>query len=86
MARFTLEVYKGQSLKRGFLANTIDEATRFLSSFLQEPQITRTITYLCSQESNPKAFPNVVLFLDNDNQMIMLDEFLKIWKEKSFNV
>lgn len=82
MSRFLIEIYRGRSIKNGYPAKTVEEAEDFLADFVSPEELSSTISFLLQQEQNPKAFPNVVLFLDDDGQLMDMEKFVEKWKER----
>jgi hypothetical protein len=83
MSRFVIEVYKGATIKRGFLCNTTKDIVDFLSSFtIDKTDIAKTIQILYKQEADKNPFPNVIFFLDDESKIIAIDDFIKRWKDK----
>jgi hypothetical protein len=78
---WVIEIYKGHEIKRGFLITSFDDIPFYLKPFgIDDKVIESTRECLLEQTKNPKAFPNVILFLNNDNQPIGIEEFIKSWK------
>ena len=78
---WVIEIYKGRQIKRGFLIRSFDDISFYLKPFgISDEVIESTTRYLLIQAENPKAFPNVLLFLNSDDQPIGIEEFIESWK------
>lgn len=72
-----VEVYAKSKDKCSLLARTIEEVELFLKPILKEENIQPIIDSLTKQRENPDAFPNVVLFLDENNEEISIDQYMR---------
>jgi hypothetical protein len=78
-----VELYKGRSIKRGFIIQKLEDVSFYLKPFgVADDVIESTIKFLVRQAENPSAFPNVILFLDDDNCLMGIDDFMESWKRK----
>ena len=79
MANLVVEVYKKTGARtqlRSVLAKNLDEVRSFLKTiFKNEIYIEPIVNDLAEQRKNPKAFPNVVLFMNEDGEPITIDGF-----------
>lgn len=80
MANLVVEVYKRTGARtqlRSVLAKNLDEVGSFLKTiFKNEIYIEPIINDLAEQRKNPKAFPNVVVFLDENGEPVGIDGFM----------
>ncbi len=73
---FFIEIYrKVAPFKSGFLAQTLDDARRYLQPIILD-RTDSVIESLRKQAENPNKFPNIVIFLDEANEMVHLEKFL----------
>lgn len=76
-----VELYQGRSTKRGFIIRKFEDVSFYLKPFgVADEIIESTINFLVRQAENPAAFPNAILFLNEDNCPIGIDEFMESWK------
>jgi hypothetical protein len=71
-----VEVYSKSKDKRSLLARTMEEVESFLKTILKEENIQPIIDSLTKQRENPDVFPNIVLFLDENNEQMSIDQYM----------
>lgn len=62
---------------KGFLTREMDDMRKFLEPLVNSVYMEEILIDLEKQRSNPKMFPNVVIFLDETNQISSIDDFMK---------
>jgi len=74
-----IEVYSKRFAKKNFLAKSLDEAREFLKSLLV-PQVDQVIDSLVArleeQTKNPEMFPNLLLFLNEVDDLVMINDYM----------
>jgi len=79
---WSIEVYKGHDLKRGFLVKELQEVDFYLKPLgIQDQYIEIVINCLQKQSLNPRGYPNIILFLNENNEPIGLEKFIIDWKQ-----
>jgi hypothetical protein len=61
---------------RAILTDRIDDIREYLITILPISEVESAIAELNHQRSDPKKFPNIIIFLDKENKMITIDDAL----------
>jgi len=77
MKSFFIEVYSKNFPKKGFLAGTLDDVRSFLKDLIKPNYIDDILIDLERQASDPIKFPNILIFLDENNEMVHIEDFIK---------
>lgn len=76
-----VEVYKGRSLKRGFIIQKFEDLSFYLTPLgIKDDVIEGTKIALVKQAETLGAFPNVILFLNDEDDIMGMEDFIESWK------
>lgn len=76
MKNIIIEIYSKNNPKRGFLGRNLEEVKVFLEKLkIDKNYIDNILISLANQQTDLNKFPNIVLFL-NDNNIITIDDFM----------
>lgn len=78
-----VEIYQKDYSKLGFVEQSVSDMREVISPFIKDIESLNSILFsLQAQLEDHKKFPNVVIFLDENNKLQNIDQYISAFKRK----